>query len=128
MVNHLEFGYDVAARTMTLLGREYSLATLLRTITFLGAYLLLRPYMLKLSAKFQALDHDREVGDDADGDSMAATGKTALRPDEMDSDGEETGWGAKARRRAREEMKRLEEEEGKAEEDEDEQLNALLED
>jgi len=129
MVNHLEFDLDLTGRTMTLLGREYSLSTLLRTIVFLGAYLLLRPYLLQLTAKFQASDHDREVADDADGDSMAATGKTALRLGEIESDGEESGWGAKARRRVREERRRLEEEVERAEEEEeDAQLNALLED
>jgi len=129
MVNHLEFGFDVAARTVTLLGREYSLATLLRTVIFLGAYLLLRPYLLQLSARYQTKDHAR----DGDVDATPTTDDDKIGS-EIESDGEETGWGAAARRRARAQKRRVEEElarlraEEEEEEDGDAQLNALLED
>ncbi|KAF8538843.1 hypothetical protein BDD12DRAFT_840602 [Trichophaea hybrida] len=126
MVDHFSFGFDADARTVTLLGREYSLATLIRTTIFLCGYLLLRPFLLKLSGKFQASDHARDVGDD-DNESPAATGKVA-RGAEEDSDGEDEGWGAKARRRARAERQRIMEEDREADEHEDKELEALLED
>jgi hypothetical protein len=127
MVDHFSFGFDIDARTVTLLGREYSLATFLRTTIFLCGYLLLRPYLLKLSGKFQASDHARDVANDNDEESPAATGKVACGAEE-DSDGEDQGWGAKERRRARAERQRIMEEEREADEHEDKELEALLED
>jgi hypothetical protein len=128
MVNHLEFGFNPEARTMTILGREYSLSSLLRTLIFVGAYLLLRPYLLKLGGKFQEMDHARDIGTDGNTDSLAATGKVAPGGADSDSDDEDDGWGASARRRARAERKRLQEEARKAEEAEDRELAAMLED
>ena len=140
MVNHFEFAFDAQARTATLLGREYSLATLLRTVVFLGGYLLLRPYLLQLSGKFQERDHAREVRDDGDVSSPAATGRVAPGgaagrggDDDADdgddeSDAEDDGWGARARRRARAERRRISREQRAADEMEDQELAALLED
>ncbi|KAA8895906.1 secretory pathway protein Pga2 [Sphaerosporella brunnea] len=128
MVNHFEFGFDAEARTMTILGREYSLSSLLRTIIFVTAYLLLRPYLLKLGGKYQEMDHGREVGTDGNADSLAATGKVAPGGEDSDSDGEDDGWGAKARRRARAERKKAQEAAREADEAEDRELAAMLED
>jgi hypothetical protein len=128
MVNHLEFGFNADARTMTILGREYSLSSLLRTLIFIGAYLLLRPYLLKLGGKFQEMDHARGIDSDGNNDSLAATGKVAPGGEDSDSDGEDNGWGAAARRRARAERKRLQEEAREADEAEDRELAAMLED
>lgn len=134
MANHFEFAFDAEARTATLMGREYSLTTLLRTLVFLGGYLLLRPYLLQLSGKFQERDHAREVRDDGDVSSPAATGRVAPggatgdADDDDESDAEDNGWGARARRRARAEQRRISREQREAEEMEDQELAALLED
>lgn len=135
MANHFEFAFDAEARTATLMGREYSLTTLLRTLVFLGGYLLLRPYLLQLSGKFQEHDHAREVRDDGDVSSPAATGRVApggatgdADDDDDESDAEDNGWGTRARRRARAEQRRISREQREAEEMEDQELAALLED
>lgn len=104
----------------------------IRLIAIVGAYCLLRPYLLKLGARFQAKDHEREL----DPDEMAsaeATSVNSLRgkvhvPEDTDSESDEEGrkgtdWGKKARRRQRrvlrgileaEEKRRREEEEAES--------------
>lgn len=128
MGDHLNFALDREARTVTLLGREYSLRQFFHTAIILFAYVLLRPYLLKLSGKFQARDHDREIDFGDNEDSMAAGGKVAPGNAGYESDGEDQGWGAKARRRARAERQRIAELSQEVDEHEDAELEALLED
>lgn len=104
----------------------------IRLIAIVGAYCLLRPYLLKLGAKFQAKDHERELDPDEMA-SAAATSVNSLRgkvhvPEDTDSESDEEGrkgtdWGKKARRRQRrvlrgileaEEKRRREEEEAES--------------
>ncbi|KAA6406738.1 MAG: hypothetical protein FRX48_09461 [Lasallia pustulata] len=89
----------------------------IRLIIILGAYCLLRPYLLQLAARFQAVDHDRDLDED-EMSSAAAINPNSLRgqvsvPDDSSDENEEgeegkgrengTGveWGKKARRRQR---------------------------
>ena len=96
------FAFDAENKIVTLLGKDYSLQTLLRTLVILCGYLIIRPWILQHSGKHQERDHGRGVSAGGDvGESLAATGRIAPGGEESDSDGEEQGWGANARRRAR---------------------------
>lgn len=92
----------------------------IRLVAIVGAYALLRPYLLKLGARFQAQDHEREI----DPDEIAANAKlsaNSLRghvhvPDDTDSESEDDGkkntdWGKKSRRRQRRVIRQLLDEE-----------------
>lgn len=127
----------MTAGTFTFLGRTFNVYEILRLVTIVGAYLLFRPYLLKLTQKFQERDHSRPIqaGEES---SPAAVGdantKSALGGDgeEEESDGEDMSWGAKARRRKRAERKEakklIEEEERRiAEEASDEEIEEFLE-
>jgi hypothetical protein len=109
--------------TLTLLGREYSLRSILHMVIIVCGYLIIRPYLLKLSARYQTADHARTV-DDNPGDSMAATGRKVDRDDSEDDS--EDGWGSRARRRERERRKREEDAKRKEEQEEDAELESML--
>jgi len=107
---------------------------MLRLVIIVGAYLLFRPYLLKFTQKFQERDHARPVASGEE-NSPAAVGDSAnmsiLAEDEEESDGEDMGWGAKARRRKRAEAKAIkqlieEEERRVAEEESDEEIAEFL--
>jgi len=122
------FAFDVENRTVTLLGKDYSLLTFLRTLVILCVYLIIRPWILQLSAKYQERDHGRETGAGGGaGESIAATGRVAPGGEESDSDCEEQGWGANMKRRARAERKRREEQARREDEEEDAEVEAMLE-
>ena len=83
----------------------------IRMIVIIGGYCLLRPYLLRLGAKYQASDHEREL-DPNEMSSATAVSPKLLRgrvevPEDSESDGEDAGvgtginWGRKARRRQR---------------------------
>lgn len=127
MVDHMRFAFDREARIITLLGHEYSINQFFRTIIILFAYVLLRPYLLKLSGKWQAHDHARQHDINEEEDSRYATGKVAPGGEE-DSDGEDQGWGAKARRRARAQQEAAAALSKEIDDHEDAELAALLED
>jgi hypothetical protein len=110
----------------TLSARDY-----IRLVTIIGAYCLLRPYLLKLSARFQTRDHEREL-DLNEASSAAAVnprGRASVAKDGLlgqvdipeDSESEEDGeggttgadWGKGARRRQRVMLRRLLDEEEK---------------
>ncbi|MCJ1241122.1 hypothetical protein MMC14_009126 [Varicellaria rhodocarpa] len=116
----------------------------LRLLIMVCAYMLLRPYLVKLGGKFQAKDHERELDPD-EMRSSAAISPNSLRgqvevPEDSDSEGENeprmgTGtsvsWGKKARKRQRymirklveaEEKRRAEEEEA----DSDQEIQEFL--
>lgn len=85
----------------------------IRLIVIIGAYALLRPYIMKVGARFQAREHEKEV----DPDEMAAAAAippNSLRgqvqvPDDSSDEGEGTAgdWGKKARRRQRQLVKKI---------------------
>ncbi|MCJ1340807.1 hypothetical protein MMC09_006103 [Bachmanniomyces sp. S44760] len=110
----------------------------IRLVIVIGAYALLRPYLVKLGARFQAKDHDRDL-DPNELSSGAAVSPNSLRgqvqvpEDSSDSEEDEahgdtaarakgTGadWGKKARRRQRAMIRRLVEAEEKRKADEEE--------
>jgi Protein trafficking PGA2 len=112
----------------------------IRLIVIIGAYALLRPYLMKLGSKFQTKEHEKEV----DPDEMAAA--AAISPnslrgqvqvpedsDEDEAEGQVTGadWGKKARRRQRQMVRRVLEAEEKLrreqqEDDEDKDIEEFL--
>ena len=101
----------------------------IRLIIVIGAYSLLRPYLIKLGARFQAKDHEREIDPD-ELSSVAAVSPNSLKgkvhvPDDTDSGSEDEGrkrtdWGTKARRRQRKVIKQLLEEDEKRRREEEE--------
>ncbi|KAK6520951.1 hypothetical protein TWF506_001187 [Arthrobotrys conoides] len=118
----------------TLTGTDY-----IRLVAIVGGYLLLRPYLQKIGAKYQERDHARAI-DENEQDSMAATGQKArviagegydLDEDENESSDEE-GWGRKKRLQQRKERARKKkeiEDRIKAEEDEeDKEIQEFLQD
>lgn len=50
-----------------------------RLIVIVGAYCMLRPYLVKLGGRFQAKDHAREVDDTTEETSPAAVSPNTLR-------------------------------------------------
>lgn len=99
--------------TILFLGHAYKPSQILRMVIFLGAYVMLRPYILKLQAKFQERDHARDV-DPTEESSHAAIAAKRLPPGEQDDADDDDAWGAKLVRRRRAEAKetaRLREEE-----------------
>ncbi|MCJ1413368.1 hypothetical protein MMC19_007473 [Ptychographa xylographoides] len=112
----------------------------IRLIIIVGTYALLRPYLVKVGARFQAKDHERALDPD-EMKSKATTSPNSLRgqvdiPDDTDSESEPEGkkgtdWGRKARRRQRklvrnllaaDEKRRREEEEAESDKDIEEYL------
>jgi hypothetical protein len=85
----------------------------IRLVIIIGAYCLLRPYLLKLAGRFQAKDHEREI-DANELSSGAAMNPNSLRgqvmvPDDTDSEGEATGaeWGKRAKKRQRQLIRKI---------------------
>ncbi|KAI9683203.1 MAG: hypothetical protein M1829_005994 [Trizodia sp. TS-e1964] len=89
----------------------------IRLIVVVGGYCLLRPYLLQISGKFQANDHNRELDPD-EMSSAAALSPGSLRgqitvpedsDDDLNEDGKATGasWGREARRRQRRVIKEI---------------------
>ncbi|MCJ1358134.1 MAG: hypothetical protein MMC33_008132 [Icmadophila ericetorum] len=95
----------------------------IRLIIFVGAYALLRPYLLKLGAGFQTRDHERPL-DISELEVKNAKGEVVGVPEDSDSDSEEegaravasgAGWGKKAKRRQRRMLRKIMEEKEKRE-------------
>jgi hypothetical protein len=100
----------------------------IRLIAIVGAYALLRPYLMKLGAKLQAKEHEKEL-DPYEMATKDEQGKAKLSPNQLrgvdgkvvelqESDSEEeaaTGsdvkWGKKARKRQRAVIKKVLEDE-----------------
>ncbi|KAK4251005.1 protein trafficking Pga2 [Corynascus novoguineensis] len=90
---------------------------MIRLVVIVGAYLLLRPYLVKLGAKAQLKAHEEEEAR-AEAEAKAKMSANQLRgrvevPDDTDDEDEAAGqasgpdWGKKARRRQREMIKKL---------------------
>lgn len=103
--------------TILFLGHAYKPSQILRMVIFLGGYLMLRPYILKLQAKFQERDHAREIDPTEESSHSAIPAKRRPAGEESDADdgdGNSDAWGAKLTRRRRAEaaeIARLREEE-----------------
>ncbi|KAM7204372.1 Protein trafficking Pga2 [Rhypophila sp. PSN 637] len=87
----------------------------IRLVIIVGAYMLLRPYLIKLGARSQMQSHEAA---EAENEAKAKITPNQLRgqidiPEDSDDEGEEaadaTGadWGKKARRRQRDMIKKL---------------------
>jgi hypothetical protein len=112
---------------------------LIRIVAIVGAYLLLRPYLIKLAGKSQMGQHEKE-------EEEAAAAKAKLSPNDLrgkvqipdDSDDEEgepvvADWGKKARRRQRKVLKKMLDDHAKKleeeqEDDEDKDIEEFLTD
>lgn len=102
---------------------ELSLTKFIRLVAVVGAYVLLRPYLLKLAGKRQleqqvAAEQEAEAEAEAQGKRITASdirGQRVAIPDESSDEGEDgvgsaTGgpdWGRNARRRQRKMVKKL---------------------
>jgi Protein trafficking PGA2 len=112
----------------------------IRLVAIIGAYALIRPYVMKLGSRFQTKEHEKEV-DPKEMTAAAAISPNSLRgqvkvPEDSDEDEAEakvTGadWGKKARKRQRQMVKRILEAEEKLrreqrEDDEDKDIEEFL--
>ncbi|KAK9775543.1 putative Protein trafficking Pga2 [Seiridium cardinale] len=110
----------VGERFATNLGASFSTMTLkhwIRLVMIVGTYLLVRPYMVKLGAKYQEKQFEKV----AEADSAAAISPNQLRgqvdiPEESDDEEQDleataattsSDWGKKARKRQRVMLKKL---------------------
>jgi len=113
----------------------------IQLVAIVGAYLLLRPYLLKFAEKSQAKQHEKEMEAAKSNATKAKISPNSLRGNvevQEDSDEEEDdktsgpSWGKKARKRQRDYVKRVvDEEERRAQEIEDaldDDIKDLLED
>ncbi|KAK4191678.1 protein trafficking Pga2 [Podospora australis] len=113
----------------------------IRLIIIAGAYLLLRPYIIKLGGKAQMAAHEREGAEEEEAKAKISPnqlrGKVNLPEDSDDEDDAEGGesssadWGKKARRRQRDMIKKLLEAEERRlaeskEEEEDKDIEEFL--
>ncbi|KAK4169096.1 protein trafficking Pga2 [Cladorrhinum sp. PSN259] len=105
----------------------------LRVVIVAGAYMLLRPYLIKLGGKFQMSTHEKEAAEAEAEERARAQGKITANqlrgaggqrvelPDDTDDEDEEedqgdstsADWGKQARRRQRLMIKKLLQEEEK---------------
>jgi hypothetical protein len=112
----------------------------IRLVAIIGAYALIRPYVMKLGSRFQTKEHEKEV-DPKEMAAAAAISPNSFRgqvkvPEDSDEDEAEaqvTGadWGKKARKRQRQMVKRILEAEEKLrreqqEDDEDKDIEEFL--
>ncbi|BFZ63378.1 hypothetical protein YB2330_004500 [Saitoella coloradoensis] len=95
---------------------DYTVYDYIRIITIIGAYCLLRPYLLKIGAKIQEKDHERAMAAD-EANSIAAVDNPHLRGEDSEDEAPRK-WGAKQRKREKERVVPLREDS----EDEDEVL------
>lgn len=118
---------DRTINNLRLTFEDLSLHKLIRIVIIIGAYVLLRPYLLKLSGRAQMDQH--EAPSDAPRAQISPNslrGQVDIPEDSGDEEEVEASgadWGKKARKRQREVLKRLldAEEERLAKEQEDEE-------
>lgn len=111
----------------------------IRLVMIVGAYLLLRPYLIKLAGRTQMQQHEKE---EQEAEARAKLSSNSIRgqvdiPDNSDEeDGAQTSasdWGKKARRRQRDMLKKMVDAHEKKlaeeqEDDEDKDIEEFLED
>jgi len=112
----LYWGSNNFYRNATHMFDDMNVKNWIRIIAIVGAYLLLRPYLLKLMEKKQAEGYEKEFQKSAEGDKKAVLSPNALRDGgvqeediESEAEGEATGaqWGKKARKRQRDVLERI---------------------
>jgi hypothetical protein len=112
----------------------------IRLIAVVGAYALLRPYLMKLGEKIQAKQHEKVLDPHEMETAKAAISPNSLRglvevPEDSESEGEGEAttkgadWGKKARRRQRQMVRRIleKEEELRREQEENEDDKDIME-
>ena len=112
----------------------------IRLIAIIGAYALIRPYIMKFGSRFQTKEHEKEV-DPTEMTAPAAISPNSLRgqmqmpedsdEDEAEAQGTGADWGKKARKRQRQMVKKILEAEEKLrreqqEVDEDKDIEEFL--
>jgi len=115
----LEYFYNNFTRNAVALWSDTTAKQWIRVIVIVGGYLLLRPYLEKLAAKMQGLQHEKEL--DPEEMSRAKMSPNQLRgakglpsdlkdsesEGEADAEGTGANWGKKARKRQRQQVKRV---------------------
>ncbi|KAI9722038.1 MAG: hypothetical protein M1812_001998 [Candelaria pacifica] len=128
LTTNLQTWASNAHHNLTTATSRLSIYDYIRLVTIVGAYCLLRPYLMKLGARFQAKDHEREI----DMDELSPSAK--ISPNSLrgqvqvldDSESEEEGrvsgmdWGKKARRRQRMVLRKILDEEERIRREEEE--------
>lgn len=111
----------------------------IRLIAIVGAYFLIRPYILKFGAKIQAEEHAKSIHSEEAKAQKAKISANSIRgqveipnsedeEDEVEATGNEPQWGKKARKRSRKVVRDiLEEQERRLEEDDNEDIKEFLE-
>lgn len=126
--------YDRTSSNLRATFTEFTPEKFIRIVIIIGAYALLRPYLLKLSGRSQMDQHEQPAEDPSSKAKISPNtlrGQVEIPEDSDDEEGEEaeTGaasasdWGKKARRRQRQVLRKLvdAEEERLAAEQEDEE-------
>lgn len=130
-------------RNVTHILDDLDATRVLRMVAIIGAYLLLRPYLLKFGAKSQAAEHEKEIElqkqerkkNKAKISANTLRGQVEIADSEDEEEGEgeaeststEPQWGKKARKRSRKALKQiLEDQERLLEEDDNEDINEFL--
>lgn len=136
-------GYDRFTTNMRATLDGMSPEKWIRLVMIVGAYMLLRPYLIKLGGKSQMKQHEKEAAEaEAEAKEKAKMSPNELRGHKVeipeDSDDEEaegeataTDWGKKARRRQRNMVKKILEAEEKRlqdlqDDDEDKDIQEFL--
>jgi len=94
---------------------DMDLHTLIRIVVVVGAYLLIRPYLIKGGAYVQEKQHEKVYAADKERERKALISANSLRgqvevPEDTESEeGEatEVNWGGKARKRQRKAIKKI---------------------
>jgi hypothetical protein len=118
----LKYFYTNFTRNAVALWSDTTAKQWIRVIVIVGAYLLLRPYLEKLGAKMQSLQHEKELdpaemGGAAISANQLRGGKlksakgvpVELKDSDEEAEAEGTGanWGKKARKRQRQQIKKV---------------------
>lgn len=95
---------------------DMDLRTFIRIVVVVGAYLLIRPYLVKGGAKLQEREHDKVIAADKKREANAKISPNSLRgqvevPEDTDSEeeGQASGvnWGGKARKKQRKVLRQI---------------------
>ncbi|TAQ86723.1 hypothetical protein B7494_g4958 [Chlorociboria aeruginascens] len=134
----LQWGNNLQTRVSEIF-EGMTLQKYIRLVIIVGAYALLRPYLMKLGARAQTREHEKEVDPEEMEKAKAAISPNSLRgqvevpDDSAESEGETTGadWGKKARRRQRQVVRKILEQDEKLrreqqEDDEDKDIQEFL--
>lgn len=122
ILNVVSIAYDRLTTNMRKSFDGMSPEKWIRIVAVVGAYLLLRPYLMKLGSKVQMAQHEKEAAETkAAEEEQARMSPNQLRgykevPEDSDEEGEATNsaaqatsteWGKKARKRQRNTIKKI---------------------